>query len=317
MDRIYKFDNVKVWLMLLVIIGHTLIDSYDDWKSIEFLRFFCRCYTMPLFTFISGYLSSDRTSISKNFKFLLWPCILFTLVNDLLQSYINPNYVFSWKQPGFAMWYLWMLFIYRISLPYLLKIRYLLIISFLISWLVGFMPFIGMDFSLSRMFCFLPYFIFGYSIANDSYCVKLKEMLLTESKWRDGLLLILIFILWFLVINIYPGLTLGTGFAGGFGLSLKGLLVRIVLQLTILITGFLILKIFPNRQCFYTKYGNRTMNVYLLHSLIILPFAYLVFPSFGDATLFGKVAMVVIPTICCIPLFSSVVDRIMKMILLK
>lgn len=45
--HIYRFDNIKVFLMILVIIAHTLINSYGD-KGMEYIRFFCLCYTMPL-----------------------------------------------------------------------------------------------------------------------------------------------------------------------------------------------------------------------------------------------------------------------------
>ena len=37
---IYKFDNIKVFLMILVIIAHTLINSYGD-KGMEYIRCIC------------------------------------------------------------------------------------------------------------------------------------------------------------------------------------------------------------------------------------------------------------------------------------
>lgn len=97
--HIYKFDNIKVFLMILVIIAHTLINSYGD-KGMEYIRFICLCYTMPIFTFISGYLSKKEQSLKKNCIRLLLPCIIFTIINDLVQEWVNPNYIFSWKQPG-------------------------------------------------------------------------------------------------------------------------------------------------------------------------------------------------------------------------
>lgn len=96
---IYKFDNIKVFLMILVIIAHTLINSYGD-KGMEYIRFICLCYTMPLFTFISGYLSKKEQSLKKNCIRLLLPCIIFTIINDLVQEWVNPNYIFSWKTTG-------------------------------------------------------------------------------------------------------------------------------------------------------------------------------------------------------------------------
>lgn len=75
------------------------------------------------------------------------------------------------------------------------------------------------------------------------------------------------------------------------------------LQTTILLTGYLVIRIFPNRELWFTKYGKRTMRVYLWHGLIVLPFAYLVFPPFGDAATWQRIAMIMVPTLLCIPLF--------------
>ena len=172
---------------MLVVIVHTLNNSYGDTGQ-EMIRFFCLCYTMPMFTFISGYLSKPHSSFRKNVTSLLIPCIIFTLVNDIIQIIVNPNYHFSLLTPGFAMWYIWALFVYRISLPYLLKIPHILIISFIVSWIAGFVPQINSTFSLSRIICFLPYFILGYKVANDNTFKKAKDAVLTNFHNRGGVL---------------------------------------------------------------------------------------------------------------------------------
>lgn len=183
MSRIYKFDNIKVWCMLLVVVVHTLNNSYGNVGQ-EMIRFFCLCYTMPMFTFISGYLSKPKSSFRKNVTTLLIPCFLFTLVNDCIQLLVCPNYHFTLTRPGFAMWYLWALFVFRVSLPFLLKIPHVLILSFILTWIVGFIPQINSTMSLSRIFCFLPYFLLGYKIANEKYFYKFKSLILTPiNKW--------------------------------------------------------------------------------------------------------------------------------------
>ena len=312
--RIYKFDSIKVWCMLLVVIVHTLNNSYGDVGQ-EMIRFFCLCYTMPMFTFISGYLSKPDSSFRKNVTTLLYPCILFTLVNDGIQLLVNQNYHFTLTTPGFAMWYIWALFIYRILLPYLLKIPYVVILSFILTWIVGFIPQIDSTFSLSRVFCFLPYFLLGYKVANDECLYKYKELILTQFNKSGGvILLISVFVIWWAIIYFFPGHTIATGFNGGFG-SFRGLILRIALQVTILVTGYLVLRIFPNKELWFTKYGTRTMNVYLLHAIIVLPFAFQVFPPFAEANWWLRILMIIVPTTLCIPLFSKRVDKLMRTLL--
>ena len=129
------------------------------------------------------------------------------------------------------------------------------------------------------------------------------------------LVLFLAFVAWSCVMLLRPGLTFATAFNYGYGGNIIGLILRIALQITIIVTGCCVLKIFPERKFFYTKFGERTLSVYLLHGLVVLPFAYLVFPSFGNATLIEKILMIILPTSCCILLFSDKVYMFMGCIL--
>ena len=117
-----------------------------------------------------------------------------------------------------------------------------------------------------------------------------------------------IFIGWFIIITFRPGLTFATAFNDGYSGNINGLMLRIALQFTIVLTGYC----FPNKETFYTKYGKRTLYVYLLHGLVVLSFAYIVFPSFGVATFIGKILMILVPTLCCIFLFSETVYKYMS-----
>ena len=127
-------------------------------------------------------------------------------------------------------------------------------------------------------------------------------------------MLISVFVIWWAIIYFFPGHTIATGFNGGFG-SFRGLILRIALQVTILVTGYLVLRIFPNKELWFTKYGTRTMNVYLLHAIIVLPFAFQVFPPFAEANWWLRILMIIVPTTLCIPLFSKRVDKLMRTLL--
>lgn len=166
MERIYKFDNLKVVCMIMVIMAHMLDNSYGCVQH-EMLRFPLLCFTMPLFTFISGYLAKENPNTVKDIRSLLLPYMLFTIVYDILMVYVNPAYEFSWKRPGFAMWYLFILFVYRQVLPYIIRIPHIVLGTFVLSWVVGLIPQIGADYNLSRLFCFLPYFLLGYKVKQD------------------------------------------------------------------------------------------------------------------------------------------------------
>lgn len=94
--RIEKFDFLKVYCMLLVVIVHTLINSYGDVGQ-ELIRFFCLCYTMRMFAFISGWFSKGELNFRKNIKQLLVPCIVMTILNDGIMYALNPQYHLNFK----------------------------------------------------------------------------------------------------------------------------------------------------------------------------------------------------------------------------
>lgn len=119
-------------------------------------------------------------------------------------------------------------------------------------------------------------------------------------------ILVAFFALWLIFIYLKPGYTYATGLYSGYGSHpWLGVLFRAALYVTMSATGFCFLCLLPNRQIWYTKYGKNTLNVYLLHGIIVLPFAYCVFPPFADGTMLQRILMIVIPTAICLPLFSN------------
>lgn len=312
-QRIYLLDNIKVYLMLLVIVAHTLIASYGhNDKLIAWIWFFCLSYTMPLFTFISGFLSRPAWELKKNVRHLLIPFMVFSVVNICYEGGVNENFNFDWTVPGFAMWYLLVLFLYRLILPLLVRIKYVFIYSLVLSWVVGYLPFINTSFSLSRFFCFLPFFLLGYYVAQKE---EWKQKLFVPIDMKGVFSVILIFVVWFIILSYKPSLAFATSFTGGYGSGYIQILFRIFLQISVVMLGYYVLRLFPKGFTWITPYGSRTMNVYLLHALIVLPFAYQVFPLFEDGTVLQKVGMILIPTFCCLFLFTRPVDVIMKKII--
>ena len=60
---------------------------------------------------------------------------------------------------------------------------------------------------------------------------------------------------WSCVILLRPGLTFATAFNYGYGGNIIGLILRIALQITIIVTGCCVLKIFPERKFLYKVWG--------------------------------------------------------------
>ena len=121
-DRIYLWDNLKVLLMMLVVMTHSVnIYQLEGYEWIQYLWVFIMTFTMPLFMIISGFWYKPR-SVSYSFQHFLFPCLLFSAINlsggVICGAY--PNGVVLTKS-GWAMWYIWALFLYNVITPLLLN----------------------------------------------------------------------------------------------------------------------------------------------------------------------------------------------------
>ena len=64
--------------------------------------------------------------------------------------------------PGWTLWYLYCMFIWRLLLPDLVKVRRILILSFIVGIFSGFLTEFGTYMAMARTLGFLPYFLAGY-----------------------------------------------------------------------------------------------------------------------------------------------------------
>lgn len=223
----------------------------------------------------------------------------------------NDSFTFRWASPGFAMWFLLVLFIYNILFPVLIKIKYIFPISVVVSLLIGFIPTGGI---VSRIFCFFPFYLLGYYVNNSKELETIKRNILQPFKFKDGLVLSVLTILWATILYFKPGIAYFTTFTQNYNGDWLLLFVRLALYLSAIVFGYYVLKIFPNKKTFYTKYGERTMGVYLFHGFIVLPIAYKLFEPLNPDDYFLMSIKILLPVLLSLFLFSKPVNNIVKKI---
>ena len=80
-ERNYLLDNLKVILIFFVVFGHTIEYYIKDSKILMTTYIFIYIFHMPLFIFISGYLSKNFYKMKrKAVKNLLIPYIIFNMI---------------------------------------------------------------------------------------------------------------------------------------------------------------------------------------------------------------------------------------------
>ncbi|MCX6953076.1 MAG: acyltransferase family protein [Verrucomicrobia bacterium] len=278
-----KVDNIKGLLMILVVAGHAIeiAPIAGGWRGASVANvLYASIYTfhMPALVFISGYLSGRAKKLGD----LAWAGVgLYVLAQALWVAFLSalslcggglPSLaVLSGLVPGWGLWYLLCLFVWRASAPVLTEIRHApLVMGGLFSYgvLIG-----GSEanelLSISRLIVLLPYFALGYWCKTRNW--GFAE---TRLRWYDAFL-------GAALLGVGPLVVAGCcsrridllHFSRPFaelGVKLEiGALVRVGSALIALGMIRLLLLITPDRKTVFSRFGTQSLSLYLGHFYII------------------------------------------------
>lgn len=275
-ERVYRFDNLKLLLIILVVFGHNL--AFVPYSHETYIYIYT--FHMPCFIFITGYFAKfDRWNIILK---LVYPYILFqTLYNYFEIKEINANYQHTYVIPYWIMWYLLTIIIYYIMLPLFDDEKSINRIVLFAGAFVSAIVFakdahIGEYFSLARTLYFLPFFLAGFYIKDTKLYDKLNDI-----PWFfKAIYLLLVKILTDIVLgkNIITHIMLyGSTNYQTAGYSPK---IKIIIYAMAFAWVIGLVFIMPDIKIpFVTIFGKGTLSVYLLHGFIIKLIQTKIFPS--------------------------------------
>ena len=301
-NKRHFIDNIKVVLIFLVVFGH-LIERYIETSDT----------LMPLFIYISGYLSKNVNKSKKLFlKDLLIPYIFLNIIWYVLAYIYTGEVNLPIIYPGWTLWFLLSLFFWRSSLKYLIKIKYILPISFILGILTGLIS-NGAILSFSRTVVFLPFFLLGYYTDTE----KIKYIF---KKVNIGVCIfgILVFIIASFVIvnkNILDYRFLyGSHSYKELGISIHiGIISRILLYISSILLSLFVSYIIPTNKTFFTHIGKSTMYIYAFHTYIVLIIFYFL-PS-GNKSFLTNFIIIISPLLVTYTLSYKFFERTYNMML--
>jgi len=190
--RLAYWDNIKGFLIILVVFAHCLF-SLQNRPLNNFLVDAIYMFHMPAFVFVLGFFS--KSEHSRSFFPIMNLFVAFILLNGffmlraffLLDEGIIPIVI-----TYHSAWYLFALIIWRLSIPFLERVRNILPLMILISLAAGFWADINMQFAAVKIVVFYPYFIAGYLFSRESL-----EEIQNKKFFPLGLIL--------LIVTIYMG----------------------------------------------------------------------------------------------------------------
>lgn len=110
-DRILWLDNLKGFLIFMVVLGHTILFTNNDGDSNIFYRYISS-FWMALFMFTSGFacykVRPSYKLIWKRFKQLIIPFICWSFILSNINR--SNNIIYLLLYPSKSVWFLWALF---------------------------------------------------------------------------------------------------------------------------------------------------------------------------------------------------------------
>ena len=268
------FDNAKMALVLLVVVGHawTLLpkNGLND-HVYDFLY----AWHVPAFVFVTGYLSRSFTYTPQRLwqlvRTIAVPYVVFECALALFRIYVGGEQLEDlFRDPHWPMWYLSALFFWRLLTPVFNRISRLsagvaiagAVATSLVAGLYA-----GDTLDMARVLGLLPFFVLGLT-ATTERLERLREpwvrnaalvvflAIAVATTWTDTLAQTE----WLYYRSQYGELDVGDG---------RALLTRAVLLLVGALGAWSFLALVPRVGGWFTRMGAATLVVYLFHGFFI------------------------------------------------
>lgn len=272
-QREFYYDNAKFLLIFLVVIGH-FITSFIGNGIIEQIYIFIYLFHMPAFILVSGYFAKGIYKpgyLKKVAQKLLIPYLLFQLIyscyyfalydeNELTLQIFNPHW---------SLWFLLSMFCWYVLLYFYKEIKNRklgMAVAILVGLIVGYIDDIGNYLSLSRTFVLFPIFLLGFYMKKEHF----ERLVSKQGKLLAAIALFaMILIIHFVLVDLPKEWMYGSKSYEKLGADWEGGVIRLLYYGMSFIMVFSILAFVPWKERFFSKWGARTLYVYLLHGFII------------------------------------------------
>ena len=262
-------DNAKYLTIVLVAIGHSWAPLTVDSRVAAALYYLLYTFHMPAFIIISGYLSRGFEGSPRQIKRLvttvLVPYVLFQTLYVLFVRWADddPDREFGYQEPGFALWFLVALFLWRMTTPVWKILRHPLPVAVATGVAASVTPSINGDLSLMRVAQFLPFFVLGLQLRPEHFqLVRRRAVRLLAVPVAAVALLVSFRAV--PVISAAP--FLHDRDAQGLGLpAWAGAVLTLTAYGCALVMTVCFLAWVPRRRMWFTALGAGTLCAYLLH----------------------------------------------------
>nr|MCW2727440.1 hypothetical protein [Aeromicrobium sp.] len=272
-ERVAYLDNARYWVMLLVVIGHSLTELVvmDSAKGVYTWIYL---FHMPFFILISGYTArhyvGDFRQIRRIVSTLIVPYLLVETSLQLITKHYDdePTHLMI-LSPQWLGWFLAALFIWRITTPIWRALKYPITTSIVISLLAGLIE-IPNVLALPKVLALLPFWVIGLHMN--------RELFMRLGDWRIRIASVVVLAGSFTIcqLNSHDWETQWLLWKARYSEEpfnvgpWEGMMTRGELLLVGALLTFATLSLIPRSRSITTVLGGRTFYCYLLHGFIVI-----------------------------------------------
>lgn len=292
-ERVAYLDNARYWVMLLVVIGHSLT-QFVDMDSARGVYVWIYAFHMPFFILISGYTARRYMGEARQVRRIVSTLVVPYLIVETTMQLITRHYTgdpdpMMVLSPQWLAWFLAALFVWRLTTPIWRALKYPITTSIIISLTVGLFE-IPNVLALPKILGFLPFWVVGLHM-NRQVFERLTE---TRVRVVSAVVLVTAFVIcyvysagwttdWLLWKQRYDESPLSAT-------PMEGVTQRAELLVIGFVLTFAALSLVPKSRSWTTLLGGRTFYCYLLHGYVVL-ILQLKFHLFDRIDQYGVVAV--------------------------
>lgn len=279
--RIALWDNLKLFLIFTVVLGHLTLQYFESSQMFGTMTMVIYTFHMPAFIFVSGLFSkrsinSDKPPLKKAFGFVIvyFFIRILNFAAGLIFGVHNSFDIFSvkdipWYMLAMALWYVIAWAIRKIDA------KYIFITSVVIGCFAGYMKGDTDFLCILRLITFFPFFYCGYSFDRE----KIEDI---TSKKGARIFSAVFFSAFVLICTLtfyqtkwlFPLLSCRRRFYSLGEMGDWGCLFRLAYYAVAGMLVFAVISLCPRKEFKFSKYGRRTLQIYVFHRPILYIMKY-------------------------------------------
>ena len=272
-ERIAYWDNLKFFMILLVVIGHFVLVYYNQSQAFKSIHLFIYAFHMPVLFFVSGFFFHEAKA--KKLCLFYISCGVLLKIGFSICDFLLMNPVSFWLlYEGDIPWFMFSLGYFCLILPLIntLDSRFVLFVSLLLSCSIGYDSSNADFLVLFRTIVFFPFFYLGNLCKRNEERIVGAVLKYTQLLKPVSFVVLLIWCILCFRKSAFISEYLHV-FKGRFKYSEAiiryGMLARLGCYLLAVATGLSVMVLCPRRRIpWLTDMGAKTINVYFWHWII-------------------------------------------------